>query len=535
MSPELLDALMRIKLHEDTPATFDVNKATSRYLEHHLRCDREMNQPPVLPQPSQTCPSVQSEAAIMASGEIHDHTYAPPAIPEIQKKPSSECIAIISKASGKALTAIGKEVVLSTFKGDENQLWFTWDGFIVSNYDGNVIERNRLAGSSVILSAPNQGNDRQKWDMVGHLHNLETTIESPEGDLQLTVLGVVNENGAKIGASKRAKVTIQLWGIESMNNYLPVTSNEPLAFSRQSRISPPTEGLIEKLPDERLFQIKNSWASMSLTVLSDNHIYVMNVLPDEGRSKWFKRGSHIVAPNGKVLKNNGPGKPVTLAIYDADDASQKWNFESSGDTEIMSVSQELKLNLIKDAWNSEVVLVGTRLADQAENPATDLWQIDLLSTATSSSENTRIAKPADANLFAIVNGWKDTTALTATANGVRIEPFTNNNPNQLWFSLNSAIISFDGRALQVSENGQRATLVNSYDRSNPKQNWNIRPVGNPYYQRHRIESSYNNLMLDLLGEDWGWYDEIIDAGGCEEKVGTNDAQQLWMIKSIDNK
>ena len=171
MSPELLDALMRIKLHEDTVETFDVNKATSKYLEHHLRCDRNAKSitEPIEPMETQSpgsCPSATSEGRIIADEEDPtetDHTYAQPATPLVQKKPNSECIAIISKASGKALTVVEEEVVLSTFKGTDNQMWFTIDDFIVSNYDGNVIERTTF--TSVKLSTPNQRNDSAAQDL----------------------------------------------------------------------------------------------------------------------------------------------------------------------------------------------------------------------------------------------------------------------------------------------------------------------------------------------------------------------------------
>ena len=44
LSPRLLDALIRIKLHEDTLETFDVNRFTSRYLQTHLRCDGQLHE-----------------------------------------------------------------------------------------------------------------------------------------------------------------------------------------------------------------------------------------------------------------------------------------------------------------------------------------------------------------------------------------------------------------------------------------------------------------------------------------------------------
>ena len=503
MSSEMLDALMRIKLHEDTVETFDVNKATSKYLEHHFRCDRAVREPRVSPTSFPTCPSLRSEAQIVAEEEDNDHEYARPAmtgLTAIQKKPNSECIAIISKASGKALTIVDDEVVLFTFKGEENQLWYTVDNFIVSNFDGNVLERTRFPGESVKLSAPNYRNDRQKWKLVGRLLNLETLIESLEENFYLSALGTVTEDGAKVGASKKAKVNTQRWGIERMSDYI---ATDPTATStpfQTTQTFAPTTGqiLIEKRPDDDLFDIKNIWADKSLTALSDNHVFVMEVFPEEEKSIWFKRRNHIVAHNGKVLQVNDPGKPVSLAFYDEEESKQKWDFHTytGGNLEIISFHQGLKLDLIKDEWNSELILVGGLPPNEDEHYISDVWKIDSRpNTVTTPLRNGQLILPKPGQQEYLILSAMTGKPLSLEEDELWLKDYNEDPKSEKWFFQNSRIVSSYGKVLEVSGENEPVKLA-LYNANELKQQWVVRRATDGRENDKIIVSAFNDLRLD---------------------------------------
>lgn len=142
----------------------------------------------------------------------------------------------------------------------------------------------------------------------------------------------------------------------------------------------------------------------------------------------------------------------------------------------------------------------------------------------------RIIRPDDATLFSLLNSWKG-TALTATPTGVTTKNHDVNDNNQLWFKQESAIVSYDGRVLCVNEIGEKVSLVRHYERNNPKHNWNVQLVGQNY--DHRITSSYNNLVLDLVGQ-YGFFDtEGIDVGGNKRK-GPTALEQFWKINELED-
>ena len=190
LSPSTLDILMRISLHEDNLHTFDVNKATARYLQNnHLRCDYDNDgtAPPEQPQTSSNpfppmeadtmqCVSVRDEEAMeveaieqhMGHPSLIDHSdYAQlPIFGLLEKKPNVECIAIIKRGSGKALTAFGDDVGLLTLDFRPNQLWYIFnDHFIVSNVYGKVLQRKMLKGQPVQLSKFHHYEETQRWSM----------------------------------------------------------------------------------------------------------------------------------------------------------------------------------------------------------------------------------------------------------------------------------------------------------------------------------------------------------------------------------
>ena len=533
MSPELLDALMRIKLHEDTIETFDVNKATSKYLEHHFRCDRAVREPPLSPTSSSTCPSVRSEAQTVAAEEDSDHTYARPAMTDltaIQKKPNSECIAIISKASGKALTVFDGEVQLFSFKGEENQLWYRADDFIVSNFDGNVLERTNFAGESVKLSQPNYRNDRQKWKMVGTLLNLETSIVSLEENFYLSALGTVTEDGAKVGASKKAKVNTQGWGIERMSDYFATDSGAtPMPFDT-TRAPTRDQIVIEKQPDDELINIKNIEADSSLTALSDNRIFVMKVLPDEEKSVWFKRRNHIVSYNGKVLQVDDPGKPVHLAFYDQDESKQKWNFQTSngGNLEIISFYQGLKLDLIRDEWNSELVLVGGLAPNEEEDHNTDVWKTEVRpKTDTLTNGQLIKAKPGQSmfQIQSVMNG----RPLTFVGDEVWLRGI-DNPEKERWFFEKGRIVSSCGKVLQVSNEDGPVKLA-LYNANEIKQQWEVRSANDGEEENKVIASAFNDLRLDTdQFVDSLWIDDAQVSANTPEVEDL--ATQTWWLKPL---
>ena len=128
LSPLLLDALMRIKLHEDTIETFDVNRVTSRYLQTHLRCDGQLHQTRDSQagtssgldnsgdsgiitidededgdedEDSPDVCSIESESQRAAlsdtAGLLNDHLYGRPVVTgPLDKRNPADCIAIIS-------------------------------------------------------------------------------------------------------------------------------------------------------------------------------------------------------------------------------------------------------------------------------------------------------------------------------------------------------------------------------------------------------------------------------------------------------
>ena len=426
LSPRLLDALIRIKLHEDTLETFDVNRFTSRYLQTHLRCDGQLHET----RDSQTgtssglnnsgdsgiisigededededypdvCPSIESEARNAAQSDVgilNDHLYGRPVVTgPLDKRNPSDCIAIISKhtiGKGKALTVNGNEVVLQTFKGSENQQWYIYDEhFIASNSNGKVLQRTLFANEALSLAMFNPREDLQKWKINGHLVHLEYYINSFDQRFSMSNFGV--EDGSIVGFSKKAKVPSQSWTIEKLDGFFPSSSNLPSTFavgsdnSNQNQCeniltaeaSTNDQRLIMRKPEDELFKIESSWESNCMTALSDEYMFVLEDSPTfADKLKWFKQGNHIVGHNGKVLEATGPNEPVTLNYYDKDEPLQKWIFldldDGHGTFEIVSFYENLKLDLIEDAMSSNVVRVGTLPPSDSEYHLTSKWKL----------------------------------------------------------------------------------------------------------------------------------------------------------------
>ena len=129
MRPDHLDGFVRIFTHEDNVDTFDVNKATNAYLKKHLRCDGNAPEfplpsdlqrfddtgplPPIPPR-EEICHSAMDEARMeVADMESQMENNGEENVP-LPTKAAVECIAIINKDNGKALTSQESFVTLST-------------------------------------------------------------------------------------------------------------------------------------------------------------------------------------------------------------------------------------------------------------------------------------------------------------------------------------------------------------------------------------------------------------------------------------
>ena len=428
LSPLLLDALMRIKLHEDTIETFDVNRVTSRYLQTHLRCDGQLHQTRDSQagtssgldnsgdsgiitidededgdeyEDSPDVCSIESESQRAAlsdtAGLLNDHLYGRPVVTgPLDKRNPADCIAIISKhtiGKGKALTVNGNEVVLRTFQGDENQLWYIYDDdFIASNSNGKVLQRTLFANEALSLATFNPTETLQKWKINGHLIHLEYKIDSFDERFSMTSFGV--DDGSLVGFSKRANAPSQSWSIEKLAGYFSSSSAPalPSAFAAHNDNSNQNQcgnvlseeasdqRLIVRKAEDQLFKIESSWENNFMTALTDDYMFVLDDSPTfVDKLKWFKQGNHIVGHNGKVLEANGPNEPVTLNFYDPDEPKQKWIFNSlddgDGNYEIVSFHENLKLDLIEEATRSNVVRVGTLPPSDSRYHLTSKWKL----------------------------------------------------------------------------------------------------------------------------------------------------------------
>ena len=384
MLGEHLCDMMRINQHDDTIETFDVNRATSKYLERHFRCDREdsdttaQQETAIQNEEVDSCPAPENEGEILGNALIaqieYEHSYAKLYSPQFEEKSPHDCIALISKASGKALTVVNNVLSVYTFKGDSNQLWYIYDqDFIVSNLHKKVIQRSPLAGHYVSLAKFNHEESRQRWKITGHLLDLELSIDSLNGNLQLSVLDGVKEDGSRVGASRKARDLSQRWTIEKLSSYFPKPDESAV-------ISPV---LLHRKPDENEFVIQNRWEGNGLVAMSDDGLFIKRPESDDENVKqlWFRRDHFIVAYNGKVLEASELEQPLTLSFMDDNNPKQKWIFQLVDDGQwyhITSFYNGLVLGCIENPTLSNVVQVGMQLpAYDRKIQRSSMWELIL--------------------------------------------------------------------------------------------------------------------------------------------------------------
>ena len=128
-------------------------------------------------------------------------------------------------------------------------------------------------------------------------------------------------------------------------------------------------------------------------------------------------------------------------------------------------------------------------------------------------------------IFAIVNTVTG-KALTARKNKIQVHTWGSSN-DQLWFLYGDHIISLSGKALQVNEELEMASLEH-YDPMESKQIWTLQQKGKDF--DHFIKSKYDNLKLDLLQNPL--FRSSIDVGGRKRNI---DAYTVaWKINYITN-
>ena len=236
MKPKLADALLRIKMSSDTFKTFDFNKATDHYAQDHEVCDarnRLLNQrKPKPPASSQSAAETSDSSATSSSCQsVEKEVQAiqndrEPWIPlesslgePLDRKDRSECFLIVSKISGKVLTAFDNNVGLWSWRETDDQLWFWSDALIVSHASGKVLEVDVIKETPAYLNFYLPGNDRQKWTSIAKIESLDVLLQSNYQEYKLDVLDDVVDNGSTVGSSKRRNVMTQHWKIEPLNQY----------------------------------------------------------------------------------------------------------------------------------------------------------------------------------------------------------------------------------------------------------------------------------------------------------------------------
>ena len=543
LGPAMLDVLMRISIHDDDLDTFDVNKATAKYLRSgHLRCDHDndgtaSNPPSTEPvnianPPMETdlseCVSVRLEADMevqaiedhMDDEHLIDHRHYQqlPIIGLMEKKPAGECIAIIKRSSGKALTAFGEDIGLHTFDSRPNQLWYIHNSHvIVSNGYGKVLEKPAMIGQPVKLSLFDNGHDNQKWSIEGDINNQFFNIFADD-DVQLDTLGTVIEDGTWVGLTRKKEE--KAWSIEKIS--LDLT-------------------LIERKPTDELVEIVNLYKGNPLTVGPDGYLYVKQ--PDDQSQmtfKWFKRDNFIVAHNGKVIQAQFPGGPVSLEYMKADELRQQWIFHELGDRrqnyEIRSLQDNLRLDLIEDPSNSDVVKVGVLLPNPDEYYEQDTWTIEVV-TGDFPSISTETApqmipmhERRTSNEFIKIVNMNQENPLTIGADGfLYVRPSSDQSEMALkWSNDGNFIVAHNGKVLQANDPGGPVSLE---DRKSDdlRQQWIIFNLKDGH-QNYEIRCLHENLRLDLIEDPSA--SDVFKVGALPANNGRHYDQDTWKIERI---
>ena len=232
MSPEMVDATVRIQMHKDTYETFNVNKVSEHYLENHEPCDRRVKQPirqrtesrrrtttatTTTTEEPMVCESVRNEIDAIINDESFPMTSAnEAAVPKVRR---IDCFLLINKENGKAMTNYGDEVVLMTWTNEDNQLWFWHDQSIASYDNGKVLETNVVKEKEVYLNFYNPSQERQKWTMSHQITTLDHEFVSKHDKMKLDVIDRLQFDGSAVGASKRKNLMTQKWKVEELIDY----------------------------------------------------------------------------------------------------------------------------------------------------------------------------------------------------------------------------------------------------------------------------------------------------------------------------
>ena len=569
LSPATLDILMRISMHDDDIYTFDVNKATARYLQsNHLRCDHDNDgtAPPQQPQiasnpfppmeaDAMQCVSVRDEAAMevqsieqhMGHPNLIDHTsyHRPPIFGLLEKKPNTECIAIIKRGSGKALTAFGDDIGLLTLDFRPNQLWYIFNNhFIVSNVYGKVLQRKILKGQPVQLSMFDNYEETQKWIFDADISNHLFKITSIDNQQQLDVLGTVVNDGTWVGAKKK-DAEVQVWSFEMLRDYYHRTnanSIQPAETTTAKPVSSTTatiESTIQSMPDN--FKIVNLWEGNPLTVGSDGYLYVKPYDPSEVALVWSKVGNFIVAQNGengKVLQANGAGNAVSLEHKRSHDLSQQWIFHNLRDGrqnfEIRCLANDLRLDLIEDGTQSDVLMVGANVPNQNVYYDEDTWHIEpviLEEAVSTSSSGLQLQNESSASNapIKIVNVYEGKPLIVGPDGYLYVkQPDDPSKEILTWFRDGNFIVGPNGKVVQANGPGGPVTLENKIV-GDFRQHWIFHDLQDGR-QNYEIRCLHGNLRLDLI-EDPSTGD-VIMVGVHPANPDVYYDRDTWQIQNI---
>ena len=141
--------------------------------------------------------------------------------------------------------------------------------------------------------------------------------------------------------------------------------------------------------------------------------------------------------------------------------------------------------------------------------------------------NRIVIKDEDDMEFVIMNAWKG-DALTVVYDKVYTRPY-NGRSIQRWFRYEEAIISSNGKALQMNGKGQLASLE-PYNPNAPGQKWDLVLHGTSL--NHELISG-NGLRLDLIG-NMGGHHRVVEVGGKAKANQRNHFTQLWKLNYMSD-
>ena len=259
LGPEMLDALLRIKMHDSTVKTLDVKRLVHHYLLHHRSCDKntginsglrrlpdgadidEGNIPMETNQASESSSSNESDSSSSSDAsdsstddesdssssddeseseqeEEHGYSFNPNRI--ITKDEDDMEFVIFNDWKGHVLTVVHDKVYTRPYNKLSIQRWFRYEEAIIST-NGKALQMNGK-DKLVSLEPYNPNAPGQKWDLVLHGTSLSHELISVDG-LRLDLIGNLGPLQTTVNVGGKAKANqynhlTQLWKLQYMSN-----------------------------------------------------------------------------------------------------------------------------------------------------------------------------------------------------------------------------------------------------------------------------------------------------------------------------